>query len=163
MTINERIKELRGALGLSQTEFGSKIGLKQSSLGQIETGVRNVTDRAILLICQSYGANEDWLRDGTGEMFKRDAASMVDQFAHEYNLDDIDRAIIERYMKLGPVQRGVIKDYIKSLTAAFADKVDAPAPAAGDTALAAIAAMQDYAQMVADEKEGGEKSSTSAG
>ena len=86
---------------------------------------------------------------------------VVDQLAHEYSLDDIDRAIIERYMELGPVQRGVIKDYIKSLTAAFADKVEAPA--AGDTALAAIAAMQDYAKMVADEKEGGEKSSTSAG
>ena len=43
MTINDRFKELRKALGLSQEEFGNKIGLSKSGISNIESGTRNVT------------------------------------------------------------------------------------------------------------------------
>ena len=37
-TLNERTKYLRNELRLSQTEFGSKIGLSQKAIANIETG-----------------------------------------------------------------------------------------------------------------------------
>ena len=65
MNPNERVKELRKALGLTQGNFGEKIGLKQAVIGQMEKGSRNLTDRTVLLICEKYSVNEEWLRYGT--------------------------------------------------------------------------------------------------
>ena len=68
--MGERVKELRKALGLSGEKFGEKIGLKRNSLSQIETGKNNLSEQNILSICREFNVNEDWLRYGTGEMFK---------------------------------------------------------------------------------------------
>lgn len=51
--------------------FGAKIGIKKSSLSQIENGVNNLTEQNILLICKEFNINEEWLRTGEGEMFKQ--------------------------------------------------------------------------------------------
>lgn len=67
--MNRRLRELRKSLKLTQQEFGSKIGLSNTSIGNIENGVINLTDRNISLICSTYNANEDWLRTGKGQMF----------------------------------------------------------------------------------------------
>ena len=68
--MNERVKELRKALGLSGEKFGEKIGLKKVAVSQIETGRNNLTEQNIISICREFKVNEDWLRYGTGEMFK---------------------------------------------------------------------------------------------
>ena len=41
MTINDRVKEVRKNLSLSQEEFGNKIGLSKSGISNIENGTRN--------------------------------------------------------------------------------------------------------------------------
>lgn len=68
--MNTRLKELRKSLKLTQQEFGAKIGLSKASIGNIENGIINLTDRNISLICSTYNVNETWFRDGIGEMFK---------------------------------------------------------------------------------------------
>lgn len=67
--MNKRLRELRKSLKLTQQDFGSKIGLSNTSIGNIENGVINLTDRNVSLICSTYNVNESWLRDGKGEMF----------------------------------------------------------------------------------------------
>lgn len=67
--MNERIKELRKALGLSGEKFGEKIGLKKSVISQMETGKTGTTDQTIRTICREFNVNEEWLRYGNGEMF----------------------------------------------------------------------------------------------
>ena len=82
MTINDRFKELRKIFGLSQEELGNKIGLSKSGISNIESGKRNVTDKHIKLICSELPINEEWLRDGVGEMFvKRDKIQVISEFA----------------------------------------------------------------------------------
>lgn len=69
MTQGERVKAVRKSLGLTLEKFGEKIGLKKNSLSQIENGKNNLTDQNILSICREYSVNEEWLVNGTGEMF----------------------------------------------------------------------------------------------
>ncbi len=69
MTIGERIKETRKELGLNQAQFGERIALKQNTVGQIENGVRSVTERTIKLICREFGVDYEWLTTGEGAMF----------------------------------------------------------------------------------------------
>lgn len=70
--MNERITEIRNFLNLSQKDFAEKIGLKQGSLSDLETGRANITERIILLICSQFNVNEEWLRFGNGQMFQKD-------------------------------------------------------------------------------------------
>jgi transcriptional regulator with XRE-family HTH domain len=67
--INERIKQIRTVLNVSQRDFSRQIFISQSSYGEIETGVRKVNERVLQLICSQYNINKDWLKNGNGEMF----------------------------------------------------------------------------------------------
>ena len=69
MTENERVKELRKSLGLTQEKFGERVGLKKSAISQIESGVNGVTDQLRLAVFREFNVNEDWLRTGEGSMF----------------------------------------------------------------------------------------------
>ena len=67
--MNTRIKELRKFLKLTQKEFGQKVGLKPSTINDIEHYRCKVNDRLQIAICAKFSVNEEWLRTGTGEMF----------------------------------------------------------------------------------------------
>ena len=67
--MNERIKELRIALNLTQDAFAKRLGVKRNTIGNYETGNRIPSDQSIFSICREFNVNEEWLRNGTGEMF----------------------------------------------------------------------------------------------
>ena len=67
--MNERVKELRTSLGLSTEKFGARVGVTRSAISRIESGVVNVTEQMQKSICREFNVNEEWLRNGTGEMF----------------------------------------------------------------------------------------------
>ena len=71
MTINERIKVLRThkSIGLTLEKFGERVGVKKSALSLIESGKNNVTEQMFKAICREFGVSEEWLRNGTGDMF----------------------------------------------------------------------------------------------
>lgn len=68
--MEERIKELRKALGLTQQKFADAIGVKQNTVAQYEIGRNPPTDTVITLICREFHVSEAWLRTGEGEMFQ---------------------------------------------------------------------------------------------
>ena len=67
--MNERIKLLRKALELNQTDFGVRIGVKQGTVAAYESGARVPLDSVVVSICREFGVSESWLRSGEGEMF----------------------------------------------------------------------------------------------
>jgi transcriptional regulator with XRE-family HTH domain len=67
--MNERIKEIRLSFGLTQVEFGRRIGVKQSAVTGYENGNRQPLDTVITSICREFGVNETWLRTGEGPQF----------------------------------------------------------------------------------------------
>lgn len=67
--MNERIKELRKALNLTQQDFAEKIGVKRNTIAQYEIGRNLPIDAVITSICREFNVNEEWLRTGEGEMF----------------------------------------------------------------------------------------------
>lgn len=109
--IGERIKELRKALGLTQTKFGDRIGLKQNSVALIETG-RPTSDQTIFAICREFRVNEEWLRTGAGEMFVPTPASIVDELAEEYHLCPEAQAMVEKFITLDPAAQLAVFDYM---------------------------------------------------
>ena len=67
--MNNRIRELRKSLNLSQKEFAEKIGLKQNAISYMEKSGATVTEQNIKAVCSQFNVNESWLRTGAGKMF----------------------------------------------------------------------------------------------
>ena len=114
--IGERIKQLRIKLGLNQLSFGNKIGLSNSGVGKIELGRTNLSNQVQKSLIREFNVNEDWLLNGTGEMFIENDNSILNQLSKEYNLDDLDFKILETYLSLSESQRDAMKAFILNLT-----------------------------------------------
>ena len=69
--MNQRIRDLRRALHLSQKMFAQQIGLKQNAVSYMEKPGATVTEQNIRAICAQFGVQERWLRTGEGEMFQQ--------------------------------------------------------------------------------------------
>ena len=67
--MNERLRQLRNYLGLSQEAFGETVGVTTAAISRIESGVNSLSDRMILSIVTRHNVNENWLRTGSGDMF----------------------------------------------------------------------------------------------
>lgn len=67
--MNNRIKQLREYLGKNQEKFGEELGLSRNYISLVENGQRKLSEQSFKVLCSLYDVNEDWLRNGTGEMF----------------------------------------------------------------------------------------------
>ena len=67
--MNNRIKEVRKALHLTQQEMADSLSLKRNTVASYEIGRIVPSDRSIWDICRIYNVNEVWLRTGEGDMF----------------------------------------------------------------------------------------------
>ena len=73
MTQGERVRFIRknSNINLTLEKFGERIGLRKSSLSQIENDINTLTDSNIKAICREFDVREEWLRTGKGEMFEQ--------------------------------------------------------------------------------------------
>ena len=117
-----RLKELRKFKKLTQKEFGEKIGVSGDTISSIEKGKRNLTERNISLICEKFDVNEEWLRDGIGEMFCQDEKSIVNELVVKYNLDDIVKSCLDVLVTLEPEEIKPLLDYIKKVALKYASE-----------------------------------------
>lgn len=68
MNIGSRIKQIRKESGLTQGEFGSRIGISLSGVSSLEIGKNTPSEQTIRAICSEFNVNRDWLVDGVGQM-----------------------------------------------------------------------------------------------
>ena len=118
MSTGKRIKELRLALNLNQTDFAKPLGLTYGAIGGYENELRNVSEPSIIAICREYRVNEEWLRSGQGEMFVQTPNSCFEYLAREYNLDAMDIALIREYVSMNEQYRSAIKETMKKVFSA---------------------------------------------
>ncbi|MFT8352348.1 helix-turn-helix transcriptional regulator [Clostridium saccharoperbutylacetonicum] len=104
--MNNRLKELRKHLGLSQKEFGERIFVDQTHISSLESGRRDIPIRLIKDICSTFGVSEEWLRTGKGDMLI-DIISGLD-------VDDEIKEMIRKMMALNPDDRTKIVKIVDS-------------------------------------------------
>lgn len=68
--MNEQIKELRKLLGLSQEEFGKKLGVTRGAITNIELNKTEPKPLFVDLICEVFDVNKEWIEEGKGAPFK---------------------------------------------------------------------------------------------
>ena len=122
--MNERIKALRKALGLTQQKFADKIGVRQNTVAQYEMGRNSPIDSVTALICREFRVSETWLRTGEGEMFlPMDTDEELAQVLAEIKLRDDQqiKSIIKSYWRLDDAGKAVIRQLACDLDEAVQD------------------------------------------
>ena len=116
--MNERIKKLRKALDYTQQEFSEKLGVKRNTVAQWEIGRNLPIDAVIVSICREFGVSENWLRNGTGEMFEKVPEEDAYSRAAADALKNDDALAIEGlklYYSLSPEAKRAAEEYILKL------------------------------------------------
>lgn len=111
--MKDRIKKLRKELDFTQQEFANRLGITRNTVATYETGKSNPSDAAVILICREFNVSENWLRYGTGEMFKKETTLSLDDYATAHHLTDIEVKIMRLYMELDETTRKKLLDMLK--------------------------------------------------
>ena len=85
MTINERIKELRHILKLSQRAFAKAVYVSHGYLADIELGNNEVKERLIHLISTTFSVSKHWLLTGKGRMFNTTPEEKLERMTGLFN------------------------------------------------------------------------------
>lgn len=116
ITLNERIRDLRKDLGLSQKDFSSRIGVSQRAISWGEQAGNNVPDSTIKSICLAFGVNESWLRTGEGEMYAKESTFSLDAYLKDRQATDLELEIVNAYFDMPPdLRRAVINHFTSRL------------------------------------------------
>ena len=119
--MNNRIKEVRKELHLTQQEMSDKLGLKRNTIASYEIGRIIPSDRTIGDICRIYNVNELWLRTGEGEMFtaRTREEEITDYMGRVWKgqITDIENAIISVMAKTSIEEWELIEKKARELLA----------------------------------------------
>ena len=140
MSINQRIRNLRKSLKLSQSDFGNKIGLKNSAISKLEQEGNTVVDQNKRIICDKFHISMYWLETGEGDMYAPDSpGDIFDSLREELNLSDIEEKILRGYFELDERSRKSVTDFIVNI----GRSADKAASAPMDEAAAEISQSDD--------------------
>lgn len=112
--MKDRIKLLRRTLGLTQNEFGEKIGATRDAVAAYERGVA-VKEPIIKLICKEFNVDYFWLTEGADvDMFTAFPETIIDEVVEHFDLNKDDRALIETYLEASHEQRKAVQDFFQT-------------------------------------------------
>ena len=147
--MKERLKKLRKMLGLTQREFGERIGVKPNTIATYEIGRNEPIDAVVSLICREFNVNEVWLRTGKEPMFAEisEDEELTQIFSAIAVSDDaLIKRIIRAYWKLNDNEKEIVRKLIdgfsvnvnsntkieKIASPAVVKEVEMPAPSMTD-------------------------------
>ena len=84
--VSERIKLLRKALDLTQTEFGVQLGVSRDVISNLEYGRVAPSDLIINMMCAKFGVDDEWLRTGAGTMYREKSRDEEIDYAEAHNV-----------------------------------------------------------------------------
>ena len=98
--MNERIASLRKEMGLTQKQFGERIGVQRGTVANYERG-RNIPNETVLLmICREFGVRREWLETGEGEKFEKNSRYDIISEMSEESLKKENEAFRRRLISL---------------------------------------------------------------
>ena len=114
--IGERIGELIESLGIKKVRFAERLKIDQSYVTQLTSGKRNPSERTISDICREFNVREEWLRNGSGEMFLDFTEDEFSKAAATLSNDAFVRSLIVEYWKLDEDSKQLFRDFIHRLS-----------------------------------------------
>ena len=120
MTVNERIKFIRKEKKLTMEAFGKRIGVNKTSISMIESGQNKPSGRTIRAICREFNIREEWLVNGTGEIYEINAT--LDALIQEFGFGEREKHLAELFLTLDANKRNIALEYVSEVVDALNSK-----------------------------------------
>lgn len=110
--MQERLALLIDKVGITKTAFAQKLNITQPYVTKLlKTG--SPSDRLIEDICEKFGVNEEWLRNGIEPMEKQPESFSLDDFAAQHNATALEKEIIKTYFEIDSGVRQKVLNHFK--------------------------------------------------
>ncbi len=119
--MNERLKTLRNNLNLTQQAFADRLNVSRNNIAGYETGKSCPGDAVVSLICKEFNVREEWLRNGTGDIFnpvpeEDEVALYVGELLQPDNpFSELIVEIMRTYSQLDAKSQDVLKEFSNKL------------------------------------------------
>lgn len=123
-TIGDRIKTVRSALGITQSEFSDRIGIKRNSISLIESGDRNTSEPVLRSISREFGVDYVWLKTGEGDMFETPTVEQDMLLFHNLmnSGDEVAKALFRAYAKKFDGRWHLVREFLEGVLADAAEQ-----------------------------------------
>lgn len=112
--MRNRLKEVRKALNLTQEEFGKQLGVRKSTISNLESGRFGLTDTMLKLVCRQYQVNEEWIRTGQGDMFfDADVDYLYGRFMNSTNA--FQQSLVKTVLELNEAELALLERIVDKL------------------------------------------------
>lgn len=115
MELHEKIRKIRTDLELTQQQYADKLGISRDTVNNLERGRMQIKEMYLRLICKTFRVNYFWLTEEKGDPYISVPDILMDDVIEKYGLDDLDKELIEEYVKLKPETRTAIKTYLLNI------------------------------------------------
>lgn len=112
--VGSRIKEVRTSLGLSQSNFGERLGVSRDVINNAELERATISPLLIKAVALEFAVNEEWLVNGTGEMFVKSKENLLKELKEKYKLTKLEYEILQSYLDLDEKQRKAVSEFIEN-------------------------------------------------
>jgi transcriptional regulator with XRE-family HTH domain len=85
--INERLRQLRNRLGISQKEMAERLNVRQSYYSDVENSRRTVTNKFISKLENEFHVSKDWIYTGIGYMLTTDTPTHKNNQTAAFTID----------------------------------------------------------------------------
>lgn len=107
--LKDRIRMIRKELAkLTQEKFAEVLGTTRPAIASYELGKVVPSDTFIQLVCSKFSINQNWLRTGEGDMYRKTASERLDEIAEELQLTPNQTKVFHILMGLPSEKREVI-------------------------------------------------------
>lgn len=106
-TIGERLKAVRGELGMTGADMGESSGFKPQSYPKTERDERTITPSEIAGVCQAHSVRAGWLLAGEGQMFAEGRESSIDRdrdFARSIGMTSLIKRVEEQAVEISELK-----------------------------------------------------------
>lgn len=109
--MSERLVTLIDKLGISQLQFGKRLGLSRASVSKWTKGINDPSESTIRQICQEFSVSYLWLKRGDGDIFIESGQSEIGSM---FNFDEDDIEFMKFYSLLSSESKNMIKAIAKT-------------------------------------------------
>jgi len=121
-----QIKILRNHLGLSQTDFGKKLGVSRDVINNIENNRVPLKPTIAKLICSEFQVDPHWLETGEGEKFqwKSENDALLDFAVQMFTNKDLQwiKRLCTYVNALSAEERAVVAKYAEEIAGVICEK-----------------------------------------
>lgn len=105
-TINQRFEAVIKAKGIRKTNVATALNLSNAFITELCAGRKNPSDRTISDFCRIYSVDEQWLRTGAGEPFRKQdrEEEMLELFTQLINdrPESVKRRLVSGLLRFNP-------------------------------------------------------------